>query len=38
MQVEILKDCSSGTRLYSPIYGELSLVNAVPVHIYVAVQ
>lgn len=23
---EILKDCPSGTRLYSPIYGELSLV------------
>lgn len=31
---EILKDCPSGTRLYSPIYGELSLVNAVPGHIY----
>lgn len=32
--LEILKDCPSGTRLYSPIYGELSLVNAVPGHIY----
>lgn len=31
---EILKDCPSGTRLYSPIYGELNLVNAVPGHIY----
>lgn len=25
---EILKDCPSGTRLYSPIYGELSLAGA----------
>lgn len=24
---EILKDCPRGTRLYSPIYGELSLVS-----------
>ena len=24
---KILKDCPSGTRLYSPIYGELSLVS-----------
>lgn len=24
---EILKDCPSGTRLYSPIYGELSLLS-----------
>ena len=24
---KILKDCPSGTRLYSPIFGELSLVN-----------
>lgn len=31
---EILRKCPSGTRLYSPIYGELSLVNAVPGHIY----
>lgn len=31
---EILKDCPRGTSLYSPIYGELSLVNAVPGHIY----
>ena len=31
---EILKACPSGTRLYSPIYGELSLVNALPGHMY----
>lgn len=24
---EILKDCPKGTKLYSPIYGELSLLN-----------
>lgn len=25
--VEILKDCSKGTKLYSPIYGDIELVN-----------
>ena len=24
--VEILKDCPSGTKLYSPIYGDVELV------------
>lgn len=31
---EILEKCPNGTRLYSPIYGELILVNSLPGHIY----
>lgn len=31
---EILKDCPSGTTLYSPIYGELSLLYALSYSLY----
>ena len=29
--VEILKDCPEGTKLYSPIYGDVKLVKVIQV-------